>query len=203
MSGYPLVLDGASIDAVIVGGGRVAARKAQGLLAAGARVRIVAPRISDALRALTGPGARCRLIERPYAPADVEGATLVIAATDDPAINAQVASDARRAGCLVNVADDPAAGNCVTVAVQRSGDLVIGVSAGGVPRAAARIRDAIAARFDDRYAEALHALAGLRRRLLAAGDRAGWQRALETFVGEEFCARVEAGGFAAEVAAWR
>lgn len=202
MSAYPLMLDGAAIEALVVGGGAVAARKARALLAAGARVRIVATVASDAVRALADD-ARCTLALRPYEPGDVAGATLVVAATDRRDVNARVAADARAAGRLANVADDPAAGNCATVAVHRAGDLVIAVSAGGVPTAAARIRDALAARFDDRYAAAVDALGALRRRLLASGDRAAWQRALDALVSDEFCARVERGGAAEEVAAWR
>lgn len=202
MSAYPLVLDGAAIEALVVGGGAVAARKARALLAAGARVRIVATVASDAVRTLVDD-VRCTLAERPYEPGDVGSATLVIAATDRRDVNARVAADARAAGRLANVADDPSAGNCATVAVHRAGDLVIAVSAGGVPRAAARIRDVLATRFDDRYGTVVDALGALRRRLLASGDRAGWQRALDALVGEEFCSRVERGGATEEVAAWR
>ncbi|MBX6333263.1 MAG: bifunctional precorrin-2 dehydrogenase/sirohydrochlorin ferrochelatase [Gemmatimonadaceae bacterium] len=203
MSGYPVVLDGESIDALVVGGGSVAARKVRALLDAGARVRVVAPAIGEPLRAMARADARCTLVERSYESSDLDGATFVVAATSDRALNAAIAAEARCAPRLVNVADDPDAGNCVTVAVHRAGDLVIGVSAGGVPGAAARIRDAIAARFDDRYAAALRALAALRRRLLAAGDRTAWQRAHDALVGERFCERVEAGVVADEVAAWR
>jgi siroheme synthase-like protein len=198
-----VVLDGASIDAVIVGGGAVAERKARSLLSAGARVRIVAPEIGAGLRALADTEPRCTLIERPYSVGELGGATFVVAATDRRDVNARIAADARQGGRLVNVADDPARGNCITVATHRAGDLVIGVTAGGVPAAAARIRDAIAERFDHRYAAAVGALAALRRRLLATGDRNRWQDALEHLVGDDFCARVDDGRFADEVAAWR
>jgi siroheme synthase-like protein len=204
VSAYPVVLEGASIEALIVGGGAVAERKARALLDAEARVRVVAPMIAPALHELAAQvSPRLSLLERPYAPTDIGRATLVVAATNDREVNALVAADARRAGRLVNVADDPAAGNCMTVAAHRSGPLVIGVTA-GVPTAAAYIRDAIAERFDGRYADALSALAALRARLLAAGDRDAWRRAVDTFVGDDFCARVEAadGRFAEEVSAW-
>jgi siroheme synthase-like protein len=199
------VLEGASIEALIVGGGAVAERKARALLDAEARVRVVAPVIAPALHELAARvSPRLSLLERPYAPTDIGHATLVVAATDDRTVNACVADDARRAGRLVNVADDPAAGNCMTVATHRRGPLVIGVTA-GVPTAAAYIRDAIAERFDDRYADALSALVALRTRLLAAGDREGWRRAASTFVDDAFCERVEtgAGQYVDEVTAWR
>jgi siroheme synthase-like protein len=203
VSAYPVVLEGALIDALIVGGGAVAERKARALLDAEARVRVVAPVISPALRALAAHASpRCTLLERPYAASDIADATLVVAATDDREVNARIATDARRAGRLVNVVDAPTAGNCITAAVHRSGPLVIGVTA-SVPSAAISIRDAIAERFDGRYAEALDALAALRGRLLAAGDRDGWRRAATAFIDDEFCARVEMGRLADEVAEWR
>lgn len=202
MSGYPVVIDGPAVEALIVGGGSVAARKARALLDAGARVRIVAVAPSDEVRRLAASCPGCTLEERAYAPADLGGATLVIAATDQRAVNAAVAADAGAAHRLVNVADDPAAGSFVTVAAHHAGDLVVGITAGGVPAAAARIRDAIAHRFDARYAAALGALAALRGRLLAAGDREGWRRASAALIDEHFCARVEGGAYVDEVAAW-
>jgi siroheme synthase (precorrin-2 oxidase/ferrochelatase) len=80
--------------------------------------------------------------------------------------------------------------------------VVIGVSAGGVPRAAARIRDAIAERFDSRYASAIDVLRSMRRRLLDTGGAAKWELAMRTLLDERFCARVESGELAAEGDAW-
>ena len=79
---------------------------------------------------------------------------MVVAATNVRAVNARVAADALACGRLINVADRPEDGNCVTVAAHHAGALVIAVSAGGVPPVASRIRDAVAERFDARYAEA-------------------------------------------------
>ena len=190
-----MLLDGSRIRALIVGGGKVAHRKALALLDSGASVRVVAPEIGPGLRAAAGP--RLTFEERAYASTDIGDATLVIAATNVRAVNARVAADARAAGRLVNVSDAPAEGDWVTVATHRAGPLVIGVSAGGVPSAAARIRDAIGARFDARYGEALAALAVLRARGSA------WDAAEPALVGPEFCERVERGEIAAQVAAWR
>jgi siroheme synthase-like protein len=128
---------------------------------------------------------------------------LVIAATDDPAVNATVADDARAAGRLVNVVDRPELGDFITPAVHRCGDLVVAVTAGGVPNAAARIRDSIGRTIDGRYAAAVRDLAALRRTLIAAGKRERWNEAAAALVGEDFCERVESGAFAAGIAAWR
>lgn len=203
MSGYPIVLDGEAIVALVVGGGRVAERKARALLAAGARVRVVAPAVSDSLRELTRATTRCSIIERAYECGDIADATLVFAATDQREVNARVGGDARLAGVLVNVADDGSLGDFVTPASHESGGLLIAVTAGGVPAAAARIRDAVGERFDERYAAALAQLGRLRSALLESGDREGWRRAAAALVDNEFCARVESGAFDEELARWR
>lgn len=203
MSGYPIVLDGEALAALVVGGGRVAERKARALLAAGARLRIVAPSISDPLRELARTATRLSMIERAYESGDIADARLVFAATDRREVNARVAEDARRAGVLVNVADDGSLGDFVTPASHERGALLIAVTAGGVPGAAARIRDAVRRRFDDRYADALDQLGQLRSALLESGDREAWRRAATALLDDDFCARVESGAFAEELAAWR
>jgi precorrin-2 dehydrogenase/sirohydrochlorin ferrochelatase len=197
------MLHGEAIEALIVGGGAVAARKARALLASGAHVRVVATELGLDVRALANVYERLLLEARPYASADVGSAQLVIAATSDRAVNRRVAEDGHAAHRLVNVADDPARGNCRTTATHRAGDLVIGISAGGVPNAAARIRDSLAARFDDRYEDAVAALATLRRRLVDAGDSDAWHRAADALIGDDFCSRVEQGSLASEAEQWR
>jgi precorrin-2 dehydrogenase / sirohydrochlorin ferrochelatase len=190
------MLHGEAIRVLIVGGGRVAARKAKSLLAAGAAVHVVSMQIGDDLTSVDTPGLT--VTRRPFSESDLDNANLVIAATDDRGLNARVARLANKANRLVSVADAPAEGTFVSMATHRAGDLVIGVSAGGVPRAAARIRDAIASRFDTRYAQAIHVLRARRRRLLDAGRRVEWDRATSELVDARFCARVESGALAAE-----
>jgi siroheme synthase-like protein len=203
VSELPLMLHGDAIEALIVGGGAVAARKARALLVSGAHVRVVATEIGADMRALAGVHERLHLEERPYASDDVGSAQLVIAATSDRAVNRRVADEGHAAHRLVNVADDPARGNCRTTATHRAGELVIGISAGGVPNAAARIRDLLALRFDDRYGSAVAALASLRRRLVDAGDSDTWHRAADSLIGDDFCSRVESGSLESEAEQWR
>ena len=202
MSGFPILVEGSAIDVLVVGGGTVASRKAAVLIEAGARVRVVAPEVSDALRALASAG-RVSLIERRYERGDIGDAHLVVAATDDRGVNATVTADAHAAARLVNVADLPADGSFATMATHRSGALVLGVSAGGVPGAAARIRDAIASRFDARYARALEALSNVRRTLLDRGAGAEWRTRAAEVIDADFCARVENGAISERVDAWR
>lgn len=202
MSGIPILVEASSVRVLIVGGGVVAARKARALSDAGARVRVVAPACGDEMRALAADG-RVELVERVYEPADATDAELVVAATNDRAVNATVAEHARAAHRLVNVADAPEEGSFATMATHRSGGLVIGVSAGGVPGAAARIRDAIASRFDSRYARALAELAALRRTLVDRGDGPTWRALSSGVLDAEFCQSVERDGLHDQVAPWQ
>jgi siroheme synthase-like protein len=200
VSGVPILLEGTALRVLVVGGGAVAARKVRTLLEAGAQIRVVAPRVGDAIR--TRVGERLSIVERGYVRGDLSDAQLVIAATDDRSVNAAVASDARAGNRLVNVADAPDEGSFAMMATHRTGALVIGVSAGGVPGAAARIRDAIAERFDSRYATALANLAALRRRLLEERKADEWRSVTATALDADFCSSVEANALAKRVAPW-
>lgn len=202
MSGVPVLVDGAGLRVLVVGGGSVASRKLAAFVQAGARVRVVAPRAAEAIGALAESG-QVEWLARDYEPADLGDAQLVIAATDDRAVNAKVAADARDAYRLVNVADEPDDGTFTMMAVHRTGSLVVGVSAGGVPGAAARIRDAIARRFDGRYARALDRLAGVRRATIERGDSERWRAMARGVVDGEFCRTVEEDRLDERVETWR
>lgn len=202
MSGVPILLEGSALTVLVVGGGAVAVRKAAAFAAAGAAVRVVARAPSAAMRELA-EGGGVVLQVRAYARDDIGDAALVIAATNDRATNAEVADDAHASSRLVNVADAPETGSFATMATHRAGGLVVGVSAGGVPGAAARVRDAIAGRFDARYATALAGLAALRRSLLERGASAEWREIAAQAFDADFCESVESGALDARVAAWR
>ncbi|HEY4305684.1 MAG TPA: bifunctional precorrin-2 dehydrogenase/sirohydrochlorin ferrochelatase [Gemmatimonadaceae bacterium] len=202
MSAYPIVLDGSSVRAVVVGGGEVAARKVFALLDAGADVHVVAPKISAQIEAASDHHSLC-VTRAEYTATHLADATLVFAATDDATINAQIANDARQAGRLVNVVNAPGSGDFVTPAVHRSGDVVVAVVAGGVPKAAARIRDLIAQSIDQRYGAAIGALSVLRRELLKRGDRDTWRDASSDLLGPSFSEDVESGRIAERMDRWR
>ena len=202
MSGVPILLEGSALTVLVVGGGAVAVRKAAAFAAAGAAVRVVARAPSAAMRELA-EGGGVVLQVRAYARDDIGDAALVIAATNYRATNAEVADDAHASSRLVNVADAPETGSFATMATHRAGGLVVGVSAGGVPGAAARVRDAIAGRFDARYATALAGLAALRRSLLERGASAEWREIAAQAFDADFCESVESGALDARVAAWR
>ena len=126
---YPVTLNVSGRRCLVVGGGRVAARKVQGLVACGAEVTVIAPSICAELVAL-GP-SRIRLERRSYAPGDVAGFRLVISATGDPHVDGTVSAEAEALGIWVNSADDPAHCTFIVPSVHRDGPLTIAVSSGG------------------------------------------------------------------------
>jgi len=154
---------------VVIGGGPVAERKVRALLESKASVTVVSPDVTPGLRDLAGAGG-VRWEPRPYRPGDLDGARLVYAATDEPAVNAAVRVDANRAGIWVNVADEPEACDFLAPAVVRRGDLTIAVSTNGAsPALARRIREQLEAEFGPEYAEALRELRARREAAKAAG----------------------------------
>lgn len=179
---YPVALDLRGRDCLIVGGGAVARRKADGLCAAGAVVTVVAPVVRP-----MPEGAVVRL--RPFADADLEGVALAVAASDDRELNARVAQLARERGVWVNVADDPQAGDVILPAVARRGDLQVAVSTGGAsPVLAQRLRERLEHEFGPEYGELVALLGALRGawepRAIAAGvppaaRRAAWHAVLD------------------------
>jgi siroheme synthase-like protein len=201
VSDFPIALHGERLTAVVIGGGSVGTRKALALVEAGARVRVVSPDVTPDL-AEAERGRRLSVVRDAYSPGQLDEATLVIAATDSREVNAQIAVDAHKKGKLVNITDFPDEGNFHTMALHRSGDVTIAVTAGGVPGAAARIRDAIAERFDERYGRAVSALRGLRSRLIAGGDER-WRDAAPKLIADDFCSSVEDGSLTEKVDTWR
>ena len=196
-----MLVEASGLRVLVVGGGAVAARKARQFAQAGAVVRIVAPTLDEELEQLVV--ARGLAVERrPYERADIGDAQLIVAATDDRSVNAGIARDADAASRLLNAADHSGDGNCAMMAAHRRGPLTIGVSAGGVPAAAVRIRDAIAERFDARYGDAVNDLSALRKRLIVNGEGERWREMSPTLIDAEFCVAVERGQLAERIAEW-
>jgi precorrin-2 dehydrogenase/sirohydrochlorin ferrochelatase len=128
---------------LVVGGGAVAARKAQGLLAADADVTVVAPNLSPEMDALRPAVA---VEQRAYRAGEAAEFRLVVTATDDAAVQQRVYDDAEAAGVWVNAADDPERCSFTLPAIVRNGPVVVAVSTQGAsPALASGLRDRIAA----------------------------------------------------------
>jgi precorrin-2 dehydrogenase/sirohydrochlorin ferrochelatase len=167
MTYYPIFLRVAGRPCVVVGGGEVAARKVESLLAADARVTVVAPALVPALAALAAREA-IEHAARPYRQGDFAGAALAFAATDDEALHAALARDAEAAGVPLNVVDRPQWCSFIVPSVLRRGELAVAVSTGGgSPALARRVRQDIERQLGPEYERALDVLARLRRHLRA------------------------------------
>jgi uroporphyrin-III C-methyltransferase/precorrin-2 dehydrogenase/sirohydrochlorin ferrochelatase len=139
MPGYPLLLDLSGRRVVLVGGGAVAERRLPGLLEAGASVLIVAPSIAPAISA-----SSVDTVRRAYQRSDLEGAWLVLSATDDPAVNERVAADADAVRIWCVRADDGLSSAARTPSSVTVDGVTIAVSSDPPdPRRSAAIRDAI------------------------------------------------------------
>lgn len=150
---------------LIVGGGQVAYRKVEGLLAGQARVRVASPELEPELKRLADQG-QIAATYRPYGESDLEGVVLAIAATDDQETNQQVSRDALSRGILVNIVDQPQAGNFIVPAVVRCGDLVFGISTGGQsPFLARLVRQELEQLYGPGVSRLLERLAQLRQEL--------------------------------------
>jgi len=161
---YPVLLDVTDRRIVIVGGGEVPIRKAQGLIDAGAmRVRVVAPQVHERM-----PRQVQRIVEA-YRREHLSGASLVFAATDDPAVNEAVVRDARAMNMLVSRADadEGSAGDFATPAMIRKDPVVVTVSTGGSPALAAKLRDAIEPSVSNRWINMARLMQTLRPRIHA------------------------------------
>ncbi|RKP54228.1 bifunctional precorrin-2 dehydrogenase/sirohydrochlorin ferrochelatase [Cohnella endophytica] len=159
---YPVMLNLEGRVCVVFGGGAVAERKTQGLLDAGADVRVVSPTLTRVMKQWVSEG-RVRWIEREAEDSDVFGATLLFAATDNRAVNRRLAETARELGVPANIADDGECGDFIVPAVLRRGDLVLTASASGTgPALSARIISELAVKYGPEYNESTQALKAIR-----------------------------------------
>lgn len=184
MACYPVNLRLAGRDCLVIGGGAVAGRKAASLLAAGARVTVLSPALTPSLAAFAAAGELVHISEA-YRPGAIGNFFIVICATDSAAVNSQAATEARRAGALVNVADDPEASDFTVPASVAHGDLLLTVSTGGKsPALAAQLRRELEERYGPEYGQYLTLLARLRDEIkdnlaTAAGRGEFWREALD------------------------
>ncbi len=169
---------------VVVGGGHVAERKLALLLRAGAKVDVIAPALSEELLRLAASGQVVAL-RRAFVDADVDGAALVIAATDAPGVNEQVAAAAQRAGVPVNVVDQPEVGNVVMPSIVDRSPVVIAIGTGGnAPVLARMLRAKLESLIPQAYGELANLLGALRERVRqtvpdGVARRRFWERTLE------------------------
>lgn len=159
---YPIFIDIEGREVVIIGGGNVCARKAETMMKYGARVTIVAPEFTEEIEQWARD-ERLALRRKPYEAADVEGANIVIASTDDTAVNEQIAADCRARRIPVNVVDVTPLCEFIVPAIIEKGSVQIAVSTGGKSPAIARtLKEDLHRLIGPEYAEANDVLGTLR-----------------------------------------
>lgn len=166
MEKYPIFLKLTGRRAVVVGGGAVAVRKAQALLAAGARLVVVADHISDMMTALCADN-KAELVKSKYSKDYLVGAVLAIAATDDRRLNKQIHNDCQELEILCNVVDEPDLCDFFVPAVVKRGHLQIAIGTeGDCPAYAGHIRKMLEKIFTEQHGEFLSELEALRERII-------------------------------------
>lgn len=201
MDYFPIFLRVEGRRCLIVGGGEIALRKAQALARAGARLDVVAPEIREELKELVqAQDGQCQL--RPFAPSDVEGCWLVVAATADERVNAAVSRTADAAGIPVNVVDRPELCSYIVPSIVDRSPLVIALSSGGSSPVLLRLlRERLERMLPAGYGRLARLAGQVRERVKAAvpdGDtrRRFWERVLEgpvasaTIAGDEARAEI-------------
>lgn len=175
---FPVFLKLAGRRCLVVGAGRVAEEKIEGLLRAEADVCVVAPSATRRIRTWARAG-EIRWKARTFRSSDLVGTFLIVAATSSPGLHAQIHKQATRRGVLCNVVDDPEHCDFYYGAIVRRGWLQIAISTGGLsPALAQRIRKQLERKFGPEYEDWLKEIGAIRQQLLAKPGSPAWRRAL-------------------------
>jgi precorrin-2 dehydrogenase/sirohydrochlorin ferrochelatase len=173
---FPINIDIRGKRVVVVGGGAVAARKCQTLLAADAQVIVIAPILADSLRELVDKGV-VRHLARQYKKGDIAGAFLVFAATDSHSVNQAVAKEGKNSGVLTDVADAPDTGDFTSPAVISRGELMITISTEGKsPLLARRIREELEELYGTEFAVLIKLFDRVREKLLTENKNSSYNK---------------------------
>ena len=172
MKYYPVNLDMTNKRCVIVGGGEIAERKVERLLECGAQVTVVSKSLTPVLKTRKKTGQMDH-IDRDYEDQALDGAFMVIGATDRNDVNERISKDAMARGLLVNIVDDPDRCNFILPSLVQQGDLSIAISTGGKsPALAKKLRKELEKQYGPEYQTLLVIMGILRKRILAGDQRA-------------------------------
>jgi len=171
MKYYPVNLDLTHKRCVVIGGGEVAERKVERLLECGARVTVVSRTLTPGLAKGKAAG-QLEHVDRDYEATALDGAFMVIGATDRGDVNERISGDATARGLLVNIVDDPDRCNFILPSLVRQGDLSIAVSTGGKsPALAKKLRKELERQYGPEYQTLIDIMGTLRQKILARGQR--------------------------------
>ena len=178
MKYYPVNLDMTNKRCVVVGGGDIAERKVERLLECGAQVTVVSKSLTPVLKTRKKTGQMDH-IDRDYEDQALDGAFMVIGATDRNDVNERISKDAMARGLLVNIVDDPDRCNFILPSLVQQGDLSIAISTGGKsPALAKKLRKELEKQYGPEYQTLLVIMGILRKRILAGDQRAADNKAV-------------------------
>lgn len=200
---YPIMMNLSGLRCLVVGGGAVAERKVKSLLQAGAHVTIVSTEFTEGLMKMENQ-SEVVLYRQTFHPSimidestDFAPYTLVVAATNDTKVNAQVYEIASRQGQLINVVDQPQLSSFIVPSVVRRGKLVIAVSTGGAsPSAARKIAQELDTAYGEEYETYLDFLSDLRLLIQSrVADKQARQRVFKEMLEWDVLAKIRSGTF--------
>jgi precorrin-2 dehydrogenase/sirohydrochlorin ferrochelatase len=196
MSHYPVCLNINNRNCVIVGGGKVAERKALSLLEAGGLIKVISPKVTNKLAKLAEQG-QVSWVKREYQGSDLKQAYLVIAATDKRELNYQISQDAKRKGVLVNVVDELELSDFITTAVVKRGKLIISVSTSGACPALARwIKQELEEKYSIAYGRLLEILEKARLKVKASvEEESARQQVIDKLINSETISLAKSGKY--------
>ena len=178
MKYYPVNLNMTNTRCVVVGGGDIAERKVERLLECGAQVTVVSKSLTPVLKARKKTGQMDH-IDIDYEDQALDGAFMVIGATDRNDVNERISKDAMARGLLVNIVDDPDRCNFILPSLVQQGDLSIAISTGGKsPALAKKLRKELEKQYAPEYQTLLVIMGILRKRILAGDQRAADNKAV-------------------------
>lgn len=182
---YPIALELAGRQCVVIGGSKVSEEKVRGLLVAGASVTVISERPTEGIESMAGVG-EISLLRKGYAYGDLEDAFLAIAATEDRSVNPEIFKEAEERGVLLNAVDDVAHCHFAAPAIVRRGDFLLAISTGGnAPALARRLREQLSNAFGPEYGTLVDVLGDVRAETIEertvdfATWAARWQAALD------------------------
>lgn len=182
MAYYPIFVELQDRPCLVIGGGREAQRKVEGLLAASGRVTVLAPKLTRQLQRLLAAG-EIDCVHREYREGDLEGFEMCVVATDDGAVNNQAAAEGKRRRVWVNATDDPANCDFILPSVIRRGAITLAASTGGMsPAMARRLREELEAYLTDEMPALAELLSEVRGDLRSRGialEPEVWQEAID------------------------
>lgn len=179
---YPLFLNIKDKKCVIVGGGEVSYRKIKGILNCGAKIIVISPEFNKKILRIA-KDKPIKLIKRRYRKTDINGASIVIAATGNKELNKRISEDSKKVGALVNVVDDIRRSDFISPSFFRRGNLTIAISTGGKsPIIAKKIRERIEESFSDEYKILINLVGDIRSQLKKEGINIStkrWESAID------------------------